>query len=107
MRVDMMRGLIIALIALVPATAAVAQQDTSRIPTGVKLGTRYQVGRRPVLAIRPMGGAGSLSMIAQQITGVLQRDLDYSDRFDVVATPQALATGEVNYTQWNSLNVVF
>ena len=98
-----MRALITALLALGAASQLVAQD----IPTGVRLGTRYRVDRRPVLAIRPLAGAGSLAMTAQQITTVLQRDLDFSDRFELVATPQALAAGDVNYEQWNSLNVVF
>lgn len=102
-----MRVSLVALIALVIAAPVTAAQDTTRIPQGVRLGTRYTVGRKPVLAVRNVEGAGSLIMVAQQITGILQRDLDYSDRFEIVATPQALATGPVNYSQWNSLNVVY
>ena len=103
-----MRGLIIGIAALGFASSALAQQDTTRIPTGVRLSTRYQTNKRPFVAVRPPSGDPALVAVGQQVSSILTRDFDYSDRFEMVATPQALATGgDVDYTQWNSLNVVF
>lgn len=94
---------------LVGASTVVSAQgrDTTRIPSGVVLGTRYTVLQRPLLAVRPVGGDPGLGATAQQVTQILERDLDYSDRFQIVATPATLATGEVKYDLWRSLNVVF
>ena len=102
-----MRCLLTMITALAVAAPVAAQQDTSRIPTGVKLSTRYQVGKRPVLAVRPVSGLGSLVIVAQSVSTILTRDFDFSDRFELVATPQALASGPPSYAQWSSLNVVF
>lgn len=99
-----MRSLIFGLAALTLATAAGAQQDTSRVPTGVRLSTQYQVGRRPFVAVRPVGGSAP---VAQDLTTILSRDLDYSDLYEMVATPQALNSGPVDYGQWNSLRVTY
>jgi len=99
---------LMAVLLVFAASAASAQGgDTTRIPTGVVLGTRYTVLQRPLLAIRPVGGDPALAATAQQVTQILERDLDYSDRFQIVATPANLATGEVSYELWRSLNVVF
>ena len=89
------------IIALAPS-AALAQQD--RVPTGVELVGRYNVGKRALLAVRP---AASTASVAQQITSIIERDLTYSDRFEMGAVPANLATGPVDYRAWNSLNVVY
>ncbi|MGH7466884.1 MAG: hypothetical protein ACRENP_02760, partial [Longimicrobiales bacterium] len=83
-----------------------AAQDTTRIPTGVRLSTRYSVLKRPLVAVRPATGTADPSVM-QQVTTILQQDIDYSDRFEIGQTPSALTSGSVDYSQWNSLNVVF
>jgi TolB protein len=86
---------------LICAAAQLSAQDTTRVPTGVRLSTRYNVVKKPVVAVQPIAGGPG------QVTEILKRDLDFSDRVDVVETPQALATGPVDYGQWSSLNVLF
>jgi TolB protein len=98
-----MSGLVVALLVLVSPLAA---QDTTRIPTGVRLSTRYSVLKRPMVAVRPSGGTADVA-VAEQVSSILQQDIDYSDRFEIGQTPSALASGPLDYSQWNSLNVVF
>jgi TolB protein len=106
MRVNRISVLVFAAVALVPSLVA-AQRDTSRVPTGVVLSTRYSVLKRPTVAVRPGEGSAELQTVARQISDILHRDLDFSDRFQMLQTPEALAGGPVNYQQWNSLNVVY
>ncbi|HSL68773.1 MAG TPA: hypothetical protein VK864_00960, partial [Longimicrobiales bacterium] len=87
-------------IALTAVGAPLPAQDTTRVPTGVRLSTVYRPMKRPVLAVQPFAGAS-------QVSDIVRRDLDYSDRFEVVETPQALAAGAVDYSQWSSLSVIF
>ena len=83
-----------------------AAQDTTRVPTGVKLSTTYSVIRKPTVAVRPTNGDADGNVI-QQVSTILQRDLDFSDAFTMGQTPAALASGPVDYGQWTSLNVIF
>jgi len=57
-------------------------QDTSRIDRGVRIGIIYRPGVRPgfVLLPRQVGGLDSARSI-------IARDLDYSDRFEVITLP--------------------
>ncbi|MEX2284530.1 MAG: hypothetical protein WEE89_18725, partial [Gemmatimonadota bacterium] len=101
-----MRKLLIAGLAVLSGSAAAAQ-DTTRVPVGVRLESVYRVGQRPLLAVRPVSATPDQAGVSQQITAILERDLDFSDRFEMGRTPEALATGEVDYQQWNSLRVVY
>ncbi len=55
-----------------------AAQDT--IPRGVRIGLSYDPGTRPGVVVLPAGGAGSDS-----IRAIVQRDLDFGDRVNVMA----------------------
>lgn len=93
---------------LVWATPLFAQeQDTTRLPTGVRLGMIYQTLQRPSLAVRPFTGDEMLEAEALEIGSIIQRDLDYSDRFDIFLTPPQLSTGPVDYAAWDGLGVVY
>lgn len=83
------------------------QQEQNKIPTGVKLGFIYQTAYRPKLAVRPIEAAGIAGVMGDSVYAILQRDLDYSDRFEMAETPAALASGAVNYKAWNDLGVVY
>ncbi len=61
------------------ATAPARAQDSGSAP-GVRLGITYNPGMRPRIVILPGSGLDSAQAI-------LQRDLDYSDRFEVVVIP--------------------
>ncbi len=94
------------LLLLALVTTQAAAQDTTKVPTGVRLSTTYSVIRRPLVAVRPPSGDVDPN-IAQQVGTMLQQDLDYSDAFTMGQTPAALASGPLDYGQWSSLNVVF
>ena len=76
-----------ALAAIVSASAS-AQEDTAR---GVRIGLRYDPGIKPGVLVLPITGAHGDS-----IRTIIQRDLDFSDRFSVIslsATDAALFEG--------------
>ncbi len=94
------------LLLLVFATPLAAQQDTTRLPTGVRLGMIYQTLKRPSLAVRSFTALDD-GAAAEQIGEIVRRDLDYSDRFEMFDVPPQLASGPVDYATWNGLNVVY
>jgi len=59
-----------------------AAQDTSLIDRGVRIGIIYRPGVRPGFVLLPRHGAGLDSARA-----IIARDLDYSDRFEVITLP--------------------
>jgi len=77
-----------------------AAQDS----TGVRLGITYSAGIRPGLIILPGPGLDS-------VRAILQRDLDFSDRFEVVALPAGEAGrgggGSINYRLYRTLGASY
>ncbi len=57
-------------------------QDTSAIDRGVRIGIIYRPGVRPGFVLLPRQGRGLDSARA-----IIARDLDYSDRFEVITLP--------------------
>jgi len=77
------------LVLAVAAPAALAAQDTTSRPGGVRVGITYVPGSRPSVAVLGTAGAAMDS-----VRTILQRDLDYSDRFELVVPPaSALVPG--------------
>ncbi|HEY4649459.1 MAG TPA: hypothetical protein VIG95_10120, partial [Gemmatimonadales bacterium] len=52
-------------------------QDTTRVNEGVRIGVDYSPGTRPGLVVVPGVGLDS-------VRAMLRRDLDYTDRFEMV-----------------------
>src|SRR3954463_6580199 len=52
--------------------------DTTRANEGVRVGVEYQPGVRPGLVVLPGAGLDS-------VRAIVRRDLDYSDRFEMIA----------------------
>lgn len=77
----------VALLALAAAllAAPAAAQDTTR--KGVTIGLTYQPGTKTGIAVLPVAG-----VYGDSVAAIVQRDLDYSDRFSVVPL-QAAADG--------------
>ena len=61
-----------------------AAQDTSAIDRGVRIGIIYRPGVRPGLVLLPRTGGG---MGLDSVRLIVARDLDYSDRFEVITLP--------------------
>jgi len=84
-------GIAAVLLTAVPPVR-LAAQDTSFIDRGVRVGIIYRPGVRPGFVLLPRQGSGLDSARA-----IIARDLDYSDRFEVITLPGGdsirLATG--------------
>jgi TolB protein len=66
-----------------PALACgLAAQDTTAVDRGVRIGIIYRPGVRPGLVVLPPP-AGALDSVER----ILSRDLDYSDRFELITLP--------------------
>src|SRR5689334_1727076 len=59
-------------------------QDTSTIDRGVRIGIIYRPGVRPGLVLLPRTGGG---VGLDSVRLIVARDLDYSDRFEVITLP--------------------
>jgi TolB protein len=101
------RALTLWAVALLAAPQALMAQDT--LPPGaggVRVGITYTPGTRPSISVLPAAGA-----VLDSVRGILQRDLDYSDRFEVVVPPAgagALAPGGApNYRALTALGTDF
>ena len=85
---------------LVLSAAPMLAQDT----LGVRLGITYAAGTRPGLVILPSAGLDS-------VRAILARDLDYSDRFEVVTIPASeVARGRgpnINYGLYRTLGAAY
>lgn len=103
-----MRWLLAVMAVLALATPVVAQrQDTTRLPTGVRLDVFYNTMSRPLVAVRPFAAPPEAAAVAEQAHAIIERDLDYSDRFVLAEVPEALKTGPVTLGAWNDLRVVY
>lgn len=88
------------------ASPSGAQQQPDSIP-GVELGLLYSGVHRPVLAVAPFPGVAGAESVATQAEAIVRRDLDYSDRFDLMASsPPALLSAErMDYVLWDRYSV--
>ena len=68
-------------LAVYPSSRLIAQ-DTSAIDRGVRIGIIFRPGVRPGLVMLPRKGQG-----LDSVRAIVARDLDYSDRFEVITLP--------------------
>ena len=71
----------VAFLSIVPSFHLSAQ-DTSAIDRGVRIGIIYRPGVRPGLVMLPRKGQG-----LDSVRAIVARDLEYSDRFEVITLP--------------------
>src|SRR5436190_23465016 len=69
-------------VVLLPASppARLPAQDTNAIDRGVRIGIVYRPGVRPGMVMLPRKGLDS-------VRAMVVRDLDYSDRFEIITLP--------------------
>jgi TolB protein len=100
---------LLAVLALAGAAAPLAAQDTTRAQDAIRLGIEYRPGTRPGLVVVPGPGMDTLR-------AMVRRDLDYSDRFEMVLLQDpgssgppgpATGTGGVNYGIYKALGAAF
>ncbi|MYI46840.1 MAG: hypothetical protein F4123_10770 [Gemmatimonadetes bacterium] len=87
------------------ASSPVAAQENELIP-GVELGFIFEGVYVPPIAVKPLTVAGADVGLAREIEGIITRDLDYSDRFQVRdSLPPALGGEGVQYALWEQFGV--
>ncbi len=97
-------GVVTALSLGAPLTAVVAQ-DTSAIDRGVRIGIVYRPGVRPGFVALPVPTA------LDSVRTILARDLDFSDRFEMITLPASDTLREpqtrLNYPLYQALGADF
>lgn len=90
-----------ALLALL--AAPLLAQDQDRAQDAIRIGITYRPGTRPGLVVLPGTGLDS-------VRAIVRRDLDYSDRFQMIEAGSGGGAGAVNYnyyrTQFNADHAV-
>ncbi|HEX5386146.1 MAG TPA: hypothetical protein VFW66_05560 [Gemmatimonadales bacterium] len=93
-------------VAALALPAPAAAQDTTQAREGVRVGINYTPGTRPGLVVVPGTGIDS-------VRAIVQRDLDFSDRFEMInlGTPgtagDAAPAGPLNYGLYKTLGATF
>lgn len=106
-----MKRFFLLLLPTIAAAGTLAAQDTTRVDEGVRVGVDYRPGLRPGLVVLPGPGLDS-------VRAIIQRDLDYSDRFEMITVADAPrvattgggapeASGPVNYELYKGLGAEF
>lgn len=100
-------GLALAAVTAAGGGSRALAQDT--VPGQVRVGITYRPGFRPGVAVPPVAAAAGLETVADTVAAILRRDLDYSDRFEMVAAPDSLLKRDapINYALWNDLGAVW
>ena len=85
------------------AAAPLLAQDQDRAQDAIRIGITYRPGTRPGLVVLPGTGLDS-------VRAIVRRDLDYSDRFQMIEAGSGGGGGAVNYsyyrTQFNADHAV-
>lgn len=90
--------------AVLAGPAVLAGQE----PGDVRIGITYTPGYLPGLVLTPVETSGDPGDVAARAEEILRRDLDFSDRFEMIPVPEDLGTGAaVNYGLWNQLGAVW
>ncbi len=93
-----MGGLALGMVLAVPASA---QDSIPPVDQGIRVGITYAPGVRPRLLVLPGVGLDS-------VRGILGRDLDYSDRFDMLSLgDDPAATGPINHGLYAALGAQY
>src|SRR2546430_16151478 len=81
-RTVIVAAVLVSLLSFGPTVRRSDGQDTSAIDRGVRIGIVYRPGARPGLVMLPRSGQG-----LDSVRTMVARDLDYSDRFEVITLP--------------------
>ncbi len=93
-------------VALCTATGGLVGQEARS--GDVRLGLTYEPGYVPALVVAPVVNDPGLAAIAAEAGDILRADLDFSDRFEIIAVPDSLRTGgPPNYALWNQIGAVW
>jgi TolB protein len=82
------------------------QHDPDFVPSGVRIGLLYEEAYRPRFAVEPLRAYSPAAYrVADEVHFIMQRDLDYSDRFNMVNVPHRMSEDEIDYARWNAMGV--
>src|SRR3989440_10456424 len=81
-KVGRLEGLMLGILLSNIPTFQLSAQDTSTIDRGVRIGIIYRPGVRPGMVMLPRKGMG-----LDSVRAMVARDLDYSDRFELISLP--------------------
>lgn len=95
--------LLLFLLAAAAAAVRPAEAQDQRAQDAIRIGVTYRPGTRPGLVVLPGAGLDS-------VRAIVKRDLDYSDKFQMIEAGSGAAGGSVNYayyrTQFNADHAV-
>ena len=74
---------------------AAQNPDQNRAQDAIRIGITYRPGTQPGLVVVPGPGLDS-------VRAIIQRDLDYSDQFQMIVVPMAGTGGQVNYALYRN-----
>lgn len=95
-------GLLAALLVPILAGPALAQD-----PEDVRIGITYTPGFRPGLVMTPVTAGVGLEAKGSSADSILRQDLDFSDRFQIIESPESVPEGPINYGLWNQIGAVW
>ncbi|MDE2662311.1 MAG: hypothetical protein OXI39_04835 [Gemmatimonadota bacterium] len=74
----------------------------------LRLGLTYEARYVPGMVVAPVSASAGFEELGAAVGEILRTDLDYSDRFDILAVPDTLTlSGPPNYALWNQLGAVW
>lgn len=89
-------------------TLTIGASAPAQEPGDVRIGITYTPGYLPGLVVTPVESTEGLQDVAGRAEAILRQDLDFSDRFEIIAVPGDFRpTGDVNYGLWNQLGAVW
>lgn len=105
-----LRRLAAAVLPILLLTAAAGlERATAQEPGDVRVGITYRPGWLPALALPAADASGEeLGSVAARVDSILRRDLEFSDRFEMLPVPDSLnRSSGVRYELWNELQATW
>ena len=89
---------------LVPAGSPLEGQEGGAL----RLGLTYEAGYVPGMVVAPVSTSAGFEELGAVVGEILRTDLEYSDRFDILAVPDtAILSDPPNYALWNQVGAVW
>ncbi|MYA33220.1 MAG: hypothetical protein F4037_09505 [Gemmatimonadales bacterium] len=102
------RGRRVAVAGLALAAAAAGAPLGGQEGGALRLGLTYEARYVPGMVVAPVSASAGFEDLGAAVGDILRTDLDYSDRFDILAVPDTLTlSGPPNYALWNQLGAVW
>lgn len=73
----------------------------------LRLGLTYEARYVPGMVVAPVSAGAGFEELGAAVGEILRTDLDYSDRFEILAVPDTLPLSSPNYALWNQLGAVW